>query len=72
MAGSRQIFDMTIDKVQTSCGTGVPIMPFARDRGPDELLPFYADMGPEGVKDYWKRKNVESIDGTATGIFESD
>ena len=69
MAGSRQIFDMTIDKVQTSCGTGVPIMPFERDRGPDELLPYYADMGDDGVRDYWQRKNTQSIDGVDTGIF---
>ena len=69
MAGSRQIFDMTIDKVQTSCGTGVPIMSFERDRGPDELLPYYADMGADGVRDYWQRKNTQSIDGADTGIF---
>ncbi len=69
MAGSRQIFDMTIDKVQTSCGTGVPIMPFERDRGPDELLPYYAEMGENGVRDYWQRKNTQSIDGAETGIF---
>jgi hypothetical protein len=69
MAGSRQIFDVTIDMVQTSCGTGVPIMPFAQERGPDELLPYYADMGEDGVRDYWQRKNVESIDGLKTGIL---
>ncbi len=70
MAGSRQIYDMTIDMVQTSCGTGVPIMEFKQDRGPDELLPYYADMGEDGVKDYWARKNAESIDGAPTGIFK--
>lgn len=70
MAGSRQIFDMTIDMVQTSCGTGVPIMPFARDRGHSELLPYYANMGDDGVRDYWCRKNIESIDGTPTGIID--
>jgi len=69
MAGSRQIFDMTIDMVQTSCGTGVPLMTFEKQRGPEELLPYYADMGEDGVQDYWRRKNIESIDGQATGIF---
>ncbi|MDX8354217.1 pyridoxamine 5'-phosphate oxidase family protein [Cognatiyoonia sp. IB215182] len=69
MAGSRQIFDMTIDMVQTSCGTGVPLMRFEKQRGPEELLPYYADMGEDGVQDYWRRKNIESIDGQATGIF---
>lgn len=70
MAGSRQIFDMTIDMVQTSCGTGVPLMTYERQRGPSELLPYYADMGPDGVRDYWQRKNVESIDGAPTGNFQ--
>ncbi|MDX8350102.1 pyridoxamine 5'-phosphate oxidase family protein [Cognatiyoonia sp. IB215446] len=69
MAGSRQIFNMTIDMVQTSCGTGVPLMTFEKQRGPEELLPYYADMGEDGVQDYWRRKNVKSIDGSETGIF---
>lgn len=70
MASSRQIFDMHIDMVQTSCGTGVPLMAFEKQRGPEELLPYYADMGEDGVRDYWRRKNSESIDGAATGIFD--
>jgi len=70
LAGSRQVFDLAIDKVQTSCGTGVPVMAFQRSRGETELEPFYAEMGPEGVRDYWRRKNVETVDGTPTGIFE--
>lgn len=69
LAGSRQIFDLTVDLVQTSCGTGVPEMTFARDRGPEELTPWFAELGPEGVEDFWRRKNVETIDGRPTGIF---
>jgi len=68
MAGSRQIFDVTIDRVQTSCGTGVPVMSFQGQRGESELLPFYAEMGDAGVRDYWRRKNQKSIDGKSTGI----
>ena len=69
MAGSRQVFDLTIDLVQTSCGTGVPEMPFVRSRGETELLPFYADMGADGVTAYWGKKNALSIDGKETGIL---
>jgi hypothetical protein len=36
MAGSRQIFELDIDLVQTSCGTGVPVMKFIAERGPAE------------------------------------
>lgn len=70
LGGSRQIFDLSIDLVQTSCGTGVPIMDFQKSRGEEELEPYYDKMGPEGVKEYWQRKNVETIDGRPTGIFE--
>jgi len=72
MAGSRQVFDMAIDRVQTSCGTGVPLMRFEAQRGSDELLPFYEEMGPDGVKAYWTRKNGVSIDGLETGTIGTD
>jgi hypothetical protein len=70
MGGSRQVFDLKIDLVQTSCGTGVPEMDFQRSRGEEDLEPYYDALGPDGVRDYWKRKNVETIDGRPTGIFE--
>ena len=68
MAGSRQIFDMQIDLVQTSCGSGVPYLAYQGQRGESELLPFYEEMGPEGVEAYWQRKNKVSIDGRPTGL----
>ena len=70
LAGSRQNFDVTIDSVQSSCGTGVPIMTFDRNRAETELLPFYDEMGPDGVNAYWRKKNTETIDGFETGLFE--
>lgn len=70
LAGSRQVFDLEIDLVQTSCGTGVPVMEFRHSRGEQELIPFYEEMGADGVKDYWRRKNTKSVDGFPTGIFE--
>ncbi|MEM6385808.1 MAG: pyridoxamine 5'-phosphate oxidase family protein [Pseudomonadota bacterium] len=69
MAGSRQVIEVNIEAVQTSCGTGVPVMRFDKDRVDNELLPFYEDMGPDSVKDYWRRKNTETIDGFETGLF---
>jgi Pyridoxamine 5'-phosphate oxidase len=68
MAGARQIFELTIDLVQTSCGSGVPKMELTEQRGPTEMLPFYAAMGEDGLKAYWQRKNTVSIDGKPTGI----
>lgn len=71
MAGQRNLFDLTIEMVQISCGTGVPVMPIERERGPSDLLPYYADLGPEGVSAYWQRKNRLSIDGKETGTCPS-
>jgi len=70
MAGTRQIFDVAIDLVQTSCGTGVPLMTYQGERADEELLPFYEEMGTDGLQDYWREKNVETIDGLPTGLFE--
>ncbi|MGE3833049.1 MAG: pyridoxamine 5'-phosphate oxidase family protein [Parvibaculaceae bacterium] len=69
MAGARQVFDLSVDLVQTSCGSGVPLMDFRAERGTDELLPFYEAMGQEGLRDYWRRRNTLSIDGLPTHIL---
>ena len=67
--GSRQIFDLTIDMAQVSCGSGVPFMTYESQRGIDEMLPFYDKMGEEKLQKYWSIKNTKSIDGKDTGIF---
>ena len=72
IAGSRQIYDVKIDAVQTSCGSGVPEMALTRDRVPEDLAPFYAEMSPAEQQAYWAKKNVETIDGMPTGIFGDD
>jgi len=70
LGGSRQIFDLGITAVETSCGTGVPVFEMQHERGPEELEPFYASMSDDELHAYWTRKNVHSIDGKPTGIFE--
>ena len=70
LAGTRQIFDVSIDSVQTSCGTGVPRMTYQSERLTEDLEPYFAEMGPDGVSDYWRRKNMKTIDGLDTGLFE--
>lgn len=72
LAGSRQVFDVDIDSVQTSCGTGVPIMTFSENRAVSELVPYYEELGPDGVDAYWRKKNVQTIDGFQTGLFQDD
>ena len=46
-------------------------MDFRSERGTSELLPFYEAMSSEGLIDYWRRKNMYSIDGKPTGIFSA-
>lgn len=70
MAGSRQVFEQEIDLVQTSCGTGVPFMEFTGERGTEEMVKYWDDMGEDGVERYWRKKNVESLDGLPTALFE--
>ena len=67
LEGSRQIFDVQIDLVQTSCGFGVPLMDYNGER---TILKDWADKkGDAGIKAYWKEKNTVSLDGKETGIF---
>ena len=63
---ARQLFDLTIDLVQTSCGFGVPRMAYQAER-PDADA-WAAEKGPDGILKYWAEKNAETIDGFPTGI----
>lgn len=72
LAGSRQLIDMKIDLVPTSCGSGVPFMEFKAQHGPCELVPYFEKMRPEGVTACRMRKDTHSIDGCETGIFHAD
>jgi hypothetical protein len=66
LPGARQIFDMAVDLVQTSCGMAVPHYDYAGDR---ELLNDWATKkGDQGVKQYWEEKNATSLDGAPTDI----
>lgn len=66
-AGARQIYDMSVEMVQTSCGYAVPFMEFREDR--PTLQKWADDKGPDGLADYWDTRNRETIDGFPTGIL---
>jgi Pyridoxamine 5'-phosphate oxidase len=63
---ARQIFEMEVDLVQTSCGYGVPRMGYEGER--DDADIWAAEKGPEGIRAYWAEKNRTTLDGFATGI----
>lgn len=68
--GARQIFDMSVDLVQTSCGYAVPLYDYKEDR--TILDDWAAKKGEEGIRDYWRAKNLQSIDGAPTHIVEKN
>ncbi len=68
--GARQIFDLTVDLVQTSCGMAVPFFDYVEER---ELLKHWATKkGDKGLKEYWQKKNQESLDGKPTNIMSKN
>lgn len=69
LKGSRQLIDVAIDLVQTSCGMGVPFLDFKSER--DQLEKWADKKGPQGLRDYWKEKNQISLDGKPTNILRT-
>lgn len=66
--GERQIIVINIESLQTSCGFGVPVYEFKRERS--DLIKWAEKKGEDGIRQYWKDKNQKSIDGLPTNIFE--
>src|ERR1700744_5242837 len=66
MLGARQIFDLNVELVQTSCGYGGPFMEDADD-GP-RTAPWAEKKGPDGIEAYQRDKNRTRIAGFPTGL----
>ncbi len=64
MAGARQIIEMQVEFVQTSCGFGVPLMDFKEER--TQLSSWTEKKGD--LEAYWQEKNTVSLDGFETGM----
>ncbi|MDK3016174.1 pyridoxamine 5'-phosphate oxidase family protein [Pseudodonghicola flavimaris] len=65
--GARQLYDMTVELVQTSCGYAVPFFDYAGER--DVLAKWAETKGPAGIAAYWAERNQTTLDGMATGIL---
>jgi hypothetical protein len=63
LPGTRQIFDIAVDSVQTSCGYGVPQMSLERER--PTLVKLHARADPQEWA-YKHRTRRQSIDGLPT------
>jgi Pyridoxamine 5'-phosphate oxidase len=66
LPGTRQIFVVAIDEVQTSCGWGVPQMALVRER--DTLNTYNAKYTPEDLLTGWQAADARSIDGLPTRL----
>jgi hypothetical protein len=66
MPGTRQIIVADIQKIQTSCGFGVPLYEYQGQR--QTLVNWASKKGEEGVREYQQKKNLVSIDGLATPL----
>ena len=66
-AVARQLFELAIRLVQTSCGYAVP---YYELKGERPTLTKWADnRGREGVEQYWAEHNVRSLNDKETGIL---
>ena len=63
LPGTRQIFDITVDSVQTSCGWGVPLMTVEKPR--ETLTKYHAQQEPAKWVDKTSAR-TRSIDGLPT------
>ena len=60
LPGTRQIFDVAVESVQTSCGWGVPVMTLDEER--QTLVKYHAQADPEAWEAKYKAR-TRSIDG---------
>jgi hypothetical protein len=66
MEGARQIVQLDVDLVQTSCGMAVPYFDYREQR--PNLVRHWARQGVAGLRKYWAKKNMASLDGLPTGL----
>ncbi len=69
LPGARQIFDVAVDLVQTSCGMAVPFFDYIGER--EQLNEWARKKGTDGIREYWNDKNRISLDGAPTGIVDA-
>lgn len=66
LTGTRQIFEIAVESVQTSCGWGVPFMAFDRER--QTLSKAHAQLSDQERMEKWAGRPHRSIDGLETRV----
>jgi len=72
MPGTRQIFDISVDSVQTSCGWGVPVMQMERER--ETLKKAHRQMEPEAwlARTAGRTRSIDGLPTTPTTRYFTD
>ena len=65
--GARQILDLDVDLVMTSCGFGVPLFDYVGQR--ETLRRWGESKGQQGIFEFWTARNQLSIDERPTYIL---
>lgn len=66
--GARQVFELEIESVNSSCGWGVPLYEYKGQR--EKLTTYYDNSTKEEHLNYMKKNNQVSFDGKETKLFE--
>ncbi|TDX96897.1 pyridoxamine 5'-phosphate oxidase family protein [Thiohalophilus thiocyanatoxydans] len=66
LPGVRQLFHLQVERVQTSCGYGVPLMDLVGQR--EALIRWSEKKGPRGIREFRDQHNWRSIDGLPAPI----
>ena len=61
MPGARSVIKVSLERVSDSCGFGVPLMSYDRER--TELPAWAVRKGEAGLIEYQEKNNAKSIDG---------
>jgi hypothetical protein len=71
--GTRSVIVVDVTRVADSCGYAVPRMDYVGDR--DQLVRWATSRGEDGLDDYRRERNAESLDGLpglpGTGVLDS-
>jgi hypothetical protein len=59
--GARAILRVELERIADSCGYGVPLYRYERER--TQLRAWAERKGPEGIRAYWRDHNAVSVDG---------
>lgn len=60
LRGARCVVEISVEEASTSCGYGVPLMQYMKDR--ETMSSWLASKGQDGLRNYVKKKNSLSID----------